>query len=375
MRRQPVSLRLLRWHRRHNDKTQNVTVSGLASTGMDVSSLIEFAVSATESRDVEITSVDEANVTPAAVAGLMPILIELTEIAGEFCDDDESLCLEGRLGDSGYQLMLGGWGRLVPANLLDALNRALEKPEADGSGGKTSSGIHAVARLASQHRFSVRFAHDGASATAYVGVPERFLLGAPDVEAGTTRSTPTGDAAVEAGTTRSTPTGDAAVEAGTTRSTPTEDAAVEAGTTRSTPTEDAAAEGLAPLTSSDHLEVPDDAPFSKADPIASDDLFNANTRRNDETEEFLRRVFEPLAGPGWATSGRLDPTVTELPAPETSALVSASNALQVRVPGENFTDAGEDEVGSAAGEAAVEIRIALTDFELGRTAAADSSDI
>jgi hypothetical protein len=313
---------------------------------MDVSSLIEFAVSATGSRDAEIASVDEANVAPAAVVGLMPILIELTEIAGEFCADDESIWFEGRLGDSGYQLMLGGWGRWVSADLLDVLNRALEKPEADGSGGKTSSGIHVVARLASRHRFSVRFAHDGASATAYVGVPERFLVGAP------------------------------AVETGTTRPTPTEDAAVEAGTTRPTPTEDAAVEGWAPLTSSERLEVSDDEPVSKADPIASDHLFNANTRRNDETEEFLRRVFAPLAGPGWATSGRLDPTVTELPAPETSALVSASNALQVRVPGENFTDGGEDEVGSAAGEAAVEIRIALTDFELGRTAAAaDSSHI
>jgi hypothetical protein len=44
-------------------------------------------------------------------------------------------------------------------------------------------------------------------------------------------------------------------------------------------------------------------------------------------------------------------------------------ALQVRVPGERFTDVEDDSPSTVAGEAAVEIRSALSTFDRGRRSA------
>ena len=72
----------------------------------------------------------------------------------------------------------------------------------------------------------------------------------------------------------------------------------------------------------------------------------------DESEVFLERVFAPLR-------------VSRVPLSETGQGV----VLQVRVPGETYTDVGDDSPSTIAAEAAVEIRSALSTFDRGRRSA------
>jgi hypothetical protein len=74
--------------------------------------------------------------------------------------------------------------------------------------------------------------------------------------------------------------------------------------------------------------------------------------RLDESEAFLERVFAPLR-------------VSRVPLSDTGQGV----VLQVRVPGETFTDDGDDSPSTIAAEAAVEIRSALSTYDRGRRSA------
>ncbi len=71
-----------------------------------------------------------------------------------------------------------------------------------------------------------------------------------------------------------------------------------------------------------------------------------------ESESFLERVFAPL---------RLSRT--------TPSDIGDGVVLQVRVPGERFTDVDDDSPSTVAAEAAVEIRSALSTFDRGRRSA------
>jgi hypothetical protein len=72
----------------------------------------------------------------------------------------------------------------------------------------------------------------------------------------------------------------------------------------------------------------------------------------DESEAFLERVFAPLRVSRMAPSDSGEGVV-----------------LQVRVPGERFSDVGDDSPSTVAAEAAVEIRSALSNFDEGRRSA------
>jgi hypothetical protein len=72
----------------------------------------------------------------------------------------------------------------------------------------------------------------------------------------------------------------------------------------------------------------------------------------DESEAFLERVFAPLR------VSRMAPSA-----------IGEGVVLQVRVPGERFTDAEDDSPSTVAAEAAVEIRSALSTFDEGRRSA------
>jgi hypothetical protein len=72
----------------------------------------------------------------------------------------------------------------------------------------------------------------------------------------------------------------------------------------------------------------------------------------DESEEFLASVFVPLRLPH-----------------VTPSKASEGVVLQVRVPGEMFTDVGDDAPSTMPAESAVEIRSALSTFDRGRRSA------
>jgi hypothetical protein len=72
----------------------------------------------------------------------------------------------------------------------------------------------------------------------------------------------------------------------------------------------------------------------------------------DESEAFLERVFAPLR------VSRLAPSA-----------IGEGAVLQVRVPGERYTDVEDDSPSTVAAEAAVEIRSALSTYDEGRRSA------
>jgi hypothetical protein len=72
----------------------------------------------------------------------------------------------------------------------------------------------------------------------------------------------------------------------------------------------------------------------------------------DESEAFLERIFAPL---------RLYPV--------TPSKAGEGVALQVRVPGERFTDGDDGSPSTVAAESAIEIRSALSTFDRGRRSA------
>jgi hypothetical protein len=96
-------------------------------------------------------------------------------------------------------------------------------------------------------------------------------------------------------------------------------------------------------------EAPEEIPFI---PHELERRVTVPTSWLDDSEAFLERVFAPLR------LSRMAPSET-----------SGGVVLQVRVPGERFTDDEDDSPSTVAAEAAVEIRSALSNFDQGRRSA------
>ena len=105
------------------------------------------------------------------------------------------------------------------------------------------------------------------------------------------------------------------------------------------------------------LAMVDDEPSLEFVPheMARQALIPVATSRED-SEAFLESVFGVLRNP-WHEPDRLEPAV-----------------LQVRVPGESFSMIDDDAPSTAAAEAAVDIRSALSTFDQGRRAAETAPD-
>jgi hypothetical protein len=63
-----------------------------------------------------------------------------------------------------------------------------------------------------------------------------------------------------------------------------------------------------------------------------------------------------------------------VPEPAQPVVMGRTSALRTRVPGRNYSESDHDPSHTKAGEAAVEIKLALTDFHRGRLAAAGSDE-
>jgi hypothetical protein len=236
---------------------------------MEIHDLIELSLASVEERNVELTSLDPALITPQAVPALGLIVSELLgEIGGA------TGCRVAASWDGDDYLITVSWtGPEMAIGVLDRLMQDIEMPLAMAS----------VARAARSQGIGLRFVPGPDAVTAQIDLPSSIVM-----RSGVREPTPTPE-----------------------------------------PVE-------VPF-------IPHEMERRALVPAAS---------WIDESEEFLASVFAPLRLPHG-----------------TPSRASEGVVLQVRVPGEMFTDVGDDAPSTVPAEAAVEIRSALSTFDRGRRSA------
>jgi hypothetical protein len=105
------------------------------------------------------------------------------------------------------------------------------------------------------------------------------------------------------------------------------------------------------------------------DPFADNRVFDSSASTRDETEAFLEMVFAPLRK---GSIGLLEEAFADWPFEHESNGIAT--VLRVRVPGESYLEVEDDSPSTAPGEAAVDIRSALSTYDEGRRSAEQSAD-
>jgi hypothetical protein len=105
-------------------------------------------------------------------------------------------------------------------------------------------------------------------------------------------------------------------------------------------------------------------------------VFASSGSPRDETEAFLEMVFAPLRSGGQGAVGESYGRVEEAPVdwPFGHESNGSAAALRVRVPGESYLEIEDDSPSTAAAEAAVDLRSALSTYDEGRRSAEQSAD-
>lgn len=237
--------------------------------GMEIHDLIDRSLATVDERNVELTSLEPAEVAPQAAPGLGLILTELVgQIGGA------TACRIAASWDGDHYLVTISWsGPEMAIGVLDRLLQDVELPLA----------MAFVARVAKTQGIGLRFVPGPDAVTAQIEVPSSMVVRPETYDTSKTLES---------------------VEV-----------------------------PFIPHELDRPIEVP-----------AGSWL--------DESEAFLERVFAPLR-------------MSRVPLAEAGEGV----VLQVRVPGERFTDVGDDSPSTMAAEAAVEIRSALSTFDQGRRSA------
>jgi len=286
---------------------------------MNVDELVGIAIANAGEDRVTLDLLEPAAISTEAVSGLAQLLAELVENAVAFSEPDQTVAVSGRFDGDDYFLTVVDNGVGMSSHLLSALNHVLRDPRVHIGGPEPKLGIQLVARLASRNGIDVLLTPSPPGTTATATVPARLVRRLD------------GQRSVFADT-----------------STQTREIA-HAGAPR-------------PVSTSGAIRTIDLTKYETAsagepEPEISD----------TEVERFLESVFAPLKG---------QPGITGRPEPSTRPLTStvregAETTLRVRVPGENFS-VSDDEPSTAAGEGAVDIRKALSSYEVGRKTAVDT---
>ncbi len=275
---------------------------------MHVSELVDVAVAGIDHDRVKVVSLQPVGVADEAATGLAWIVSELVSNATAFSDRSDKVQVSGAFNSDGYLISILDRGVGMSQHFLDGLNRLLESHDTAGQSG--SSGIHLVAGLAARHGIDIRMVHGEPGVTAEVSIPEALL----EEEQRATPPFPS--------------------------------------------------EGAADSVPMDE-HPPDIEGFEHSDP-------NEAARR--ETEAFLASVFAPL----WGANVTRDLEVNTHPAQDTEEVTPApdvavepsaglqASELNSRVPGQNYLESVGDFTYTREGEAAVQIKLALSEFERGR---------
>jgi hypothetical protein len=143
---------------------------------MGIVEIIEMALATSDERRVEVTTLEPAEVSMAAVTGLAGLVLELIGNSIALSAPEQIVRVAGSLDGGSYHISISGGS----GDGVDLLNRMLEQPE-------LTVRLASAARLAARHRLEVRFIPDGPGIMAEVTVPSHLLAGV-EVEADTVKS-------------------------------------------------------------------------------------------------------------------------------------------------------------------------------------------
>jgi hypothetical protein len=285
---------------------------------MNVVELIEIALANLDDTRVEVMALEPADFSTEAVGGLAELVFELASNAIAFSPPDEKVHVAGLFVQDSYLISISDRGVGISEEMIGALNRLLEAPDAAGRNPELALGLRLVARMAARNGLAVRLVPGVPGTTARVTVPADLVRRADVLERG--------DELDHIGP------GDSLVEL---------------------------------------------FPYG-LDSLVGSGVFASSGSPRDETEAFLEMVFAPLRR-GWqkvAGGGdtRVEEVPVETPWPFERESNSTATVLRVRVPGESYLEIDDDSPSTAAAEAAVDLRSALSTFDEGRRSAEESAD-
>ena len=321
---------------------------------MDIVELFQTALGKIDRQRVEVVALEPVEVSIEAQNGLVGIISELVDNAAEFSSDTEKVRVTGLVEPDGYLLSISDRGVGMSEERINGLNRVLEDPGVLGSHPETTLGIYLVAGLATRHGITVRLVPGVPGVTARVSIPSTL------VEESAQAVKDEGDPPTPGGSISAT------------------SPLVDLFKATRMNVESA----VMPLVPNAEDEVP-----QLGDPVTveqssqdQDSRAKRTEAERQETQAFLERVFAPLLYETPARqndlkstappNGRVAPASISADTAEAEAGNShTSTTLQVREPGENIPDSGDDTPKIKAGEEAVDIKSALSSYDRGRQAA------
>jgi hypothetical protein len=284
---------------------------------MNVVELIEIALANADDTRVEVVALEPAEFSTEAVSGLAELVFELASNAIGFSPPEEKVRIAGLFVQDSYLISISESGVGMSEALIGALNRMLEDPSAAGRNVELALGLRLVARMAARNGLAVRLVPGVPGTTARVTVPADLVRRVDDLE---------------------------------------------------------------PVDESGHAGQTDSLvglfPYG-LDPLPGmSRVFAFSGSARDETEAFLEMVFAPLRSGGQETAGEGNGRIEEAPAdwPFERESNGTAAALRVRVPGESYLEIEDDSPSTAAAEAAVDLRSALSTYDEGRRSAEQSAD-
>jgi hypothetical protein len=280
---------------------------------MNVVELIEIALANVDESRVEVMALEPAEFSSETVTGLAELVLELASNAIAFSPPEDKVHIAGLFVQDSYLISISDRGVGISEELIAALNRLLEEPETAGRNAELALGLRMVARMAARNGLAVRLVPGAPGTTARVTVPADLVRRADVLERGD-----------ELG---HIPPADSLVEL---------------------------------------------FPYG-LDSLVGSGVFTSSGSPRDETEAFLEMVFAPLRnGSVGEGNGRVEETPVDWPFEHESN--GSAAVLRVRVPGESYLEIDDDSPSTAAAEAAVDLRSALSTYDEGRRSAEQSAD-
>jgi len=298
---------------------------------MNITELIDIALANTDDSRVEVTALEPAELSTEVVGGLAEMVFELVNNAIAFSAPDEQVRVAGLFDQDTYLISISDRGVGIPEDLMDALNRVLEDVGAAGRKPSSTLGIPLVARLAARHGIAVRLVRGVPGTTARVTVPPQLVRRIDDRPPASEPAPP-----------------------------------------------------------SDEELLVDLPPYEHDFQGGIGESARSETEVYLDTEAFLESIFGPLMrelqesdrlltpSPSHRGVGEVERMPAESPPPVERDRHGTATELRVRVPGESYSLTEDDSPSTAAAEAAIDIKSALSTFDQGRRLAeltADQDDV